>query len=253
MKKHKNKIIIAVIIAVALGLLYWYGGASPALQKNAPQADEIISSENTDISLQSESKEAYCGDEKATQKSNQLKDESVKDEQSIPSSDERNGIKVEPSYEEKTTIDLEEASPSEKELTCTLSVRCDTILSHMDWLSKEKVDIVPKNGIIYAQRTVTFSEGETVYDLLVREMKKNGIHLEFEMTPLYNTAYIEGIANLYEYDCKELSGWMYKVNGWFPNYGCSLYQLKQGDKVEWVYTCDLGADVGGNYSTESSR
>ena len=44
-------------------------------------------------------------------------------------------------------------------------------------------------------------------------------------------------------------GWMYKVNGWFPNYGCSRYQLKEGDTIEWVYTCDLGVDVGGFYST----
>ena len=57
--------------------------------------------------------------------------------------------------------------------------------------------------------------------------------------------YIEGIHNLYEFDCGDLSGWMYKVNGWFPNYGCSRYQLKQGDVIEWVYTCDLGKDVGG--------
>ena len=27
------------------------------------------------------------------------------------------------------------------------------------------------------------------------------------------------------------------------------YQLKEGDTIEWVYTCDLGVDVGGFYST----
>ena len=26
---------------------------------------------------------------------------------------------------------------------------------------------------------------------------------------------------------------------------------KTGDKVEWVYTCDLGVDVGGNYSARN--
>ena len=36
----------------------------------------------------------------------------------------------------------------------------------------------------------------------------------------------------------------YSVNGWFPNYGCSLYQLKDGDVVEWCYTCDRGEDLG---------
>ena len=58
--------------------------------------------------------------------------------------------------------------------------------------------------------------------------------MEFEDTPMYNSAYIEGINNLYEFDCGELSGWMYKVNGWFPNYGCSRYQLKEGDTIEWA-------------------
>ena len=70
-------------------------------------------------------------------------------------------------------------------------------------------------------------------------------------TPVYNSAYIEGISNLYEFDCGERSGWMYKVNGWFPNYGCSRYELKNGDKIEWVYTCDLGRDVGGDYSARN--
>ncbi len=65
---------------------------------------------------------------------------------------------------------------------------------------------------------------------------------------MYNSAYIEGIHNLYEFDCGELSGWMYKVNDWFPNYGCSRYQLKDGDVICWEYTCNLGIDVGGYYA-----
>lgn len=149
-------------------------------------------------------------------------------------------------------IEPENAVITDKELTCTLSVRCDTILENIAWLDKEKVDIVPKDGVIFAEKTVTFYEGESVFNLLIREMKKNKIHMEFENTPIYNSAYIEGIANLYEFDCGELSGWMYKVNGWFPNYGCSRYQLKNGDKVEWVYTCDLGVDVGGYYAASGN-
>ena len=42
---------------------------------------------------------------------------------------------------------------------------------------------------------------------------------------------------------------MYQVNDWFPNYGCSRYQLQDGDVIHWVYTCDLGYDVGGGYAT----
>jgi hypothetical protein len=135
--------------------------------------------------------------------------------------------------------------------TCTLSVRCDTILDNISWLDPEKVELVPADGVIFATATVTFYEGESVFNVLQREMKKAGIHMEFENTPMYNSAYIEGIHNLYEFDCGELSGWMYKVNDWFPNYGCSRYQLKEGDVIEWVYTCNLGIDVGGYYSVGS--
>ena len=75
--------------------------------------------------------------------------------------------------------------------------------------------------------------------------------MEFSNTPIYNSAYIEGIGNLYERDVGDLSGWMYSVNGWFPNYGCGRYALKDGDVVEWVYTCDLGADVGDDYMSQA--
>ena len=131
-----------------------------------------------------------------------------------------------------------------KAYTCTLSITCNTILNNMDKFNMDKIDCLPKDGVIYSERTVVFYGGESVFDVLLRETKKNKIHMEFEMTPIYNSNYIEGINNLYEFDCGELSGWMYKVNGWFPNYGCSRYQLKPGDRIEWVYTCDLGRDVG---------
>ncbi|MGH4123456.1 MAG: DUF4430 domain-containing protein [Clostridium sp.] len=135
---------------------------------------------------------------------------------------------------------------AKKKLSCTLSVTCKSILNNMDKFNKDKLEVLPKDGVIYREKTVSFSEGEAVFDVLLREMKKNKIHMEFEMTPIYNSNYIEGINNLYEFDCGELSGWMYKINGWFPNYGCSRYVLKKGDIIEWVYTCDLGRDIGGD-------
>ena len=136
---------------------------------------------------------------------------------------------------------------------CTLSVDCLTILENMDKLKDEKLSVLPKDGIIYKERKVVFYEGETVFDVLNREMKKNRIHMEFENTPMYNSNYIEGIGNLYEFDCGDLSGWTYSVNGWFPNYGCGRYKLKDGDKIQWRYTCDLGRDVGDQWFEENNR
>ena len=138
-------------------------------------------------------------------------------------------------------VEPQDVEFSDVTYTCTLSVRCDTILDNMDWLDPEKVELVPEDGVIFPAREMSFNVRQ-------REMRKAGIHMEFVDTPIYNSAYIEGINNLYEFDCGELSGWMYKVNDWFPNYGCSRYQLQANDVVEWVYTCDLGVDVGGYYA-----
>ena len=131
-----------------------------------------------------------------------------------------------------------------KTYTCTFSIECSTILNNLSDLEPDKFEVLPKDGIILKKQTVTFREGESVYDVLQRICKENNIHMEASWTPMYNSAYVEGIHNLYEFDCGSLSGWMYRVNGWYPNYGCSRYQLAQGDIVEWRYTCDLGRDVG---------
>jgi len=146
-------------------------------------------------------------------------------------------------------VEPQEAEIKDQAHTCTLSVRCDTLLDNMELLDKEKWELVPEDGVVFPATEVTFYEGELVFNLLQREMKKNKIHMEFRNTPMYNSAYIRAINNLYEFDAGELSGWMYKVNDWFPNYGSSRYQLKPGDVVEWVYSCDLGRDVGGDYAS----
>ena len=131
-----------------------------------------------------------------------------------------------------------------KKYTCTISISCETILGNMDKCAESKKALVPEDGIILPATEVTFSDGESVYDVLQRVCKENKIHMESSFTPVYNSAYIEGIHNLYEFDVGKLSGWMYNVNGWYPNYGCSRYQVKDGDVVEWRYTCDLGEDLG---------
>ena len=145
-------------------------------------------------------------------------------------------------------VEPQEQEIVSNELTCTFSISCATILDNMDSLDSNKVELVPDDGWILKPQKVVFNEGESVYDLLVRICKDNNIHLESSWTPMYNSAYIEGINNLYEFDCGSLSGWMYSVNDWFPNYGCSRYELKQGDVVEWEYTCSLGYDIGGGYA-----
>ncbi len=137
-------------------------------------------------------------------------------------------------------------SQPQGEHTCTISISCATILENMDSCEAEKQELVPSDGWMLEPVEVRFSDGESVFDVLLRVCREQKLHMEYSDTPLYNSAYIEGIGNLYEFDVGPLSGWMYKVNDWFPNYGCSNYVLKDGDVIQWVYTCDLGADVGDN-------
>lgn len=128
--------------------------------------------------------------------------------------------------------------------TCTLLVECSTLLDNMNSLKEEKRSLVPDDGVILKKQEITFYNGESVMDVLQRIMQDNKIQMEFTWTPGYGSGYVEGIHNLYEFDCGDLSGWMFCVNGWYPNYGASRYIVSQGDAIEWHYTCDLGEDLG---------
>lgn len=133
----------------------------------------------------------------------------------------------------------------EPEKICTITIRCDTILDNIEDLEKAKLPYVPKNGEILPVMTVEFEPGDTVFDVLQRVCEAADLQIEYSWTPLYDSYYVEGINHLYEFDCGFESGWMYKVNGWFPNYGCSSYELQGGEEIVWCYSCaGLGADVG---------
>ena len=129
--------------------------------------------------------------------------------------------------------------------TCTITIKCDTLLSHKDELDGGVSEILPSDGYILHETEREFEEGDSVFDVLLAVTTEKKIHMEFSKTPAYDSAYIEGIANIYEFDCGDVSGWMYSVNGEFPGFGCNQYEIKSGDKIEWLYSCDLGRDIGG--------
>jgi hypothetical protein len=131
---------------------------------------------------------------------------------------------------------------------CTISIECATILNDLGALDPDKLECVPGDGYLLKPVYVEIEPGENAYDVLQRVCAENGIHMEAAWTPLYDSYYIEGIGNLYEFDCGGGSGWMYRVNGWYPNFGCSAYNLSDGDIIEWRYTCAVGEDIGGAFA-----
>ncbi len=132
--------------------------------------------------------------------------------------------------------------------TVVLSINCASILDNTDKLNEDLRDekYVPSDGVILPPTRYVLRKGDTVFDILDRATRHNKIQMEYQDARLnsFGSVYVQGINYLYEFSCGELSGWMYRVNGQFPNYGCSKYTLKDGDVIEWLYTCDLGRDVG---------
>lgn len=135
---------------------------------------------------------------------------------------------------------------TEESETVFLTIRCDTILNNWNDLDEalKYEKYVPSTGIILTRTEYVLRAGDTVFEILDRAVRHNRIQMECIYSTNFGSIYVQGINHLYEFSCGELSGWMYMVNGVFPNYGCSKYSLKDGDEIEWAYTCDLGRDVG---------
>ncbi|GAV12705.1 hypothetical protein PBN151_2638 [Paenibacillus sp. NAIST15-1] len=110
-------------------------------------------------------------------------------------------------------------------------------------LSVEKRTI--GKGDIIAPVRVELQDGDTAYTALERIAEKRGISIE--STGSGANLYIQAIDGLAEFDNGSLSGWMYSVNGKFPNYSAGIYNLKNGDVLRWQYTTNLGEDVGNKF------
>ncbi|MGL4737217.1 MAG: S-layer homology domain-containing protein [Cellulosilyticaceae bacterium] len=111
-------------------------------------------------------------------------------------------------------------------------------------LSIDKLTI--NKGYVLQPTRVPFEVGETVWDVLKRELDQRGIDYDYTFTAQYNSVYVESIDGDGEFDHGPGSGWMYNVNGYYPEYGASLHTLSPEDHIEWRYTKNLGGDLGSN-------
>ena len=201
----------------------------------AEASTEDTTDETGEESQQSESEST--GSEESPASSQETTDDGEMDE---------SGDAPSVSLEDVESSDDEATPPADDEtLIISLSIRCDTLAADLSKLRDPALEAyVPADGVILSLAEVEVKKGETVYDVLDRVCRDQGIHMEAVYTPSYGADYIEGINYIYEFDAGEQSGWMYMVNGTFPNYGCSDYVLEDGDAITWAYTCDMGKDLG---------
>lgn len=101
-----------------------------------------------------------------------------------------------------------------------------------------------KGTVICDTQSLTVRENSTVFTVLRDYARQTG--LEFSYTGGVKSAYVTGIDGLYEFDYGNQSGWLYRVNGDFAaaSVSCGSYPVHEGDRIEWLYTTDRGADVG---------
>lgn len=114
---------------------------------------------------------------------------------------------------------------------------------------KVKLYIEGYKGVILSEKNILVENGESVLDLTKRILDSNKIKYK------ERDGYIYSIDNQSEYDKGKGSGWMYTVNGKFPNKGADSLRAKDYKSIEWKYTYDLGKDIGAKknwYKVEDS-
>lgn len=129
-----------------------------------------------------------------------------------------------------------------------VSADCTAVLDRMDSIDRSvnPPEIIPENGDVIPQVEVMLPEGASAFDALIAAAREHKIRVDYNGSG-WGT-YVKGVGGIYEFGFGELSGWMYRVNGEFPEMSVSDYILHEGDVVEFLYTADLGRDVGENYT-----
>jgi plastocyanin len=90
-------------------------------------------------------------------------------------------------------------------------------------------------------------EGPTALHILLKALTDRGFTkhdpnnpvdgpTEFDVQDYGWALYVAMIGGDREFDQGPMSGWLYRVNGWLPNYGSQAYYLNDGDEVVWYYS-----------------
>lgn len=278
-QRYRIALIAAVVAVVVLTIAFMMGGnpqQEPVVKASAPQrsgsytTSETVTQEATSIATEAVTQPATNKESKRskttattapsragsavsaveTKPANKTgsSNSAVKQQSSKVKRTINDKYKTEPVPQGKPEpVEPQEQTTASQKAYVTLSISCSSVLQKLNKLDEDKREVVPVDGWILKPTKVEINDGESVFDVTKRVCIDKKIHFEFAFTPIYNSAYIEGIGNLYEFDCGSGSGWMYKIDDWFPNYGCSRYVLKGGETVKWLYTTNIGQDIGGGY------
>lgn len=127
----------------------------------------------------------------------------------------------------------------------------------------ENVDFPEQLGVIIPPTQVPFNQGENIAQVTIRLLEMRNMSYNSTGTP-ESGFYLSNIQNFEnnvygyvdsfgEFDSGVYSGWMISQNNWFINMGTSEFQVEDGDIIKWQNTCQLGADIGCDWSNPSAE
>lgn len=134
------------------------------------------------------------------------------------------------------------AQETASEITVTFSADCSAALDRLSEINESvnPLFVIPEDGVVISKRELGLPDGATAFDALTAAARQEQTRVDYNGSSY--GVYVSGIAYIREFGFGEMSGWMFRVNGEYPEMSCGAYTLSDGDTVEFVYTCDIGRD-----------
>ena len=233
-KKMKTK-IIALLLSILLVLTAC--GKGNASEDTANQEVSANSEYSTEVSSDTKAASEDTSGGSALKISENKQSET----QALPSPETKKAVEGSAKASEGSVITAAPTSPPQvngnenEKITVTFSVDCRNAINYGILSQGSFAQVLPADGIILSTSAITVKNGENVMSALKKILKENRINFSIS-----SSGYVRMIGGLSEFDCGAYSGWMYKVNGVLPSVSTKSYPLKDGDKVEFVYTCKMG-------------
>jgi len=131
------------------------------------------------------------------------------------------------------------------------------VVDNVQRLANEVATLDPKYqepfGVILPTTEIPITEGLTMRGALEKGLATKNINVYGAQNyvsgigPVTSADRTRTVDRLSEFDGGRYSGWMVTLNDWFINAGANSFTVKDGDVVEFCYTCNLGVDVDGDF------
>lgn len=239
----KSKKVLAIIIAI---VLLCVSSACSVQQDNNEIKEQLtdFTTSNTLIAKETTENQSTikAKKEKASEKEESTTDNQATEKNTNKTSTTKTTKSKTDTTSKKTTTKQETTSKAKNTTTkqskniCYVTIECKSVLNNLDKLSDGHTDYIPKSGYYIQNYKYTYSDNDTVYNVLEKICNENNIKLSCKDT-IYGT-YIVGINNLDEKDCGAQSGWLYSVNETTPPVSCNKYVVNNNDKIVFSYTCE---------------